>query len=124
VGLANARLEPWDFGHPGWVNERFSGFIVAPVEGTLTAEVVAWTPGTQGTVTGTAVLVTPPDRPTAEELTSWAESLKGQLGGKIVLVGKPTTVSVSFNPSAKRREDADIRAQYDPVNPAPSPFER
>jgi hypothetical protein len=123
-GLANARLEPWDFGHPGWVNERFSGFIVSPVKDTLTAEVVAWTPGTEGTVTGVAVLVTPPDRPTAEELTSWADSLKGQLGGKVVLVGKPAAVAVSFNPSAKRREDAEIRAQYDPVNPAPSPFER
>src|SRR6266487_654927 len=21
-GLKNARLEPWDFGHPGWSNER------------------------------------------------------------------------------------------------------
>ena len=123
-GLANARLEAWDFGHPGWVNERFSGFIVSPVKDTLTAEVVAWTPGTEGTVTGAAVLVTPPDRPTAEELTSWADSLKGQLGGKVVLVGKPAAVAVSFNPSAKRREDAEIRAQYAPVNPAPSPFER
>jgi len=40
-GLKNAHLEPWDFGHPGWANERFSGFIVAPVKDTLTAEVVA-----------------------------------------------------------------------------------
>jgi hypothetical protein len=30
-GLENARLEPWDFGRPGWQNERFSGFILSPV---------------------------------------------------------------------------------------------
>ena len=22
-GMTNGHLEPWDFGHPGWVNERF-----------------------------------------------------------------------------------------------------
>ena len=24
-GLKNAHLEPWDFGHPGWLNERHVG---------------------------------------------------------------------------------------------------
>ena len=24
-GFENGHLEPWDFGHPGWMNERFSG---------------------------------------------------------------------------------------------------
>ena len=24
-GLQNAHLEPWDFGHVGWLNERFTG---------------------------------------------------------------------------------------------------
>src|SRR5438132_1234952 len=28
-GFDNAHLEPWDFGHPGWVNERASGFITS-----------------------------------------------------------------------------------------------
>ena len=30
-GFKNAHLEPWDFGHPGWSNERASAFIVSPV---------------------------------------------------------------------------------------------
>jgi hypothetical protein len=30
-GFENAHLEPWDFGHPGWMNERASGYIVAPI---------------------------------------------------------------------------------------------
>ena len=47
-GLTNGHLEPWDFGHPGWVNERFSAHIIAPVKDQLTCEVLAWTPGTNG----------------------------------------------------------------------------
>ena len=31
-GLKNAHLEPWDFGHPGWLNERAAGYLVAPVQ--------------------------------------------------------------------------------------------
>ncbi len=30
-GLTRGRLEPWEFGHPGWVNERLSAHMVSPV---------------------------------------------------------------------------------------------
>src|SRR6188472_928969 len=29
-GLKNAHLEPWSFGHPGWVNERLSVHAISP----------------------------------------------------------------------------------------------
>ena len=32
-GFSNGHLEPWDFGHPGWVNERFSAHIIVAGEG-------------------------------------------------------------------------------------------
>ena len=54
-GLLNAHLEPWEFGRPGWLNERASGFIVAPVRQNLKFEVLAWTPSTNGTVTASTV---------------------------------------------------------------------
>src|ERR1700741_1571309 len=38
-GFKNAHLEPWDFGRPGWTNERAAGFIVAPVKQNLKFEV-------------------------------------------------------------------------------------
>lgn len=123
-GLVNGRLEPWDFGHPGWANERLSAFIVEPVKDTLTAEVVAWTPGTAGTLVAPAIHIVPPERPTAEQLTAYLDGLGATLRGKIVLVGQGSPVPVSFNAVAKRREIADVRAQYDPDNPAPSPFAR
>src|SRR3954463_11628614 len=43
-GLKNARLEPWDFGHPGWTSDLASGAITAPVKDSLVLEVLAWTP--------------------------------------------------------------------------------
>jgi carboxypeptidase Q len=46
-GLKNARLEPWDFGRPGWANERTSAFLLAPVKDSLVVETLAWTPGTK-----------------------------------------------------------------------------
>jgi carboxypeptidase Q len=62
-GFENAHLEPWDFGHPGWLNERASGYIVSPVKDSLVLEVLAWTPSTKGTVTAKAVQITPPQCP-------------------------------------------------------------
>src|SRR6476660_1125995 len=73
-GFANGHLEPWDFGHPGWVNERFSAHITAPVKDQLTCEVVAWTPGTDGTVTAQAYQMMMPDRPTPADLTAFLDS--------------------------------------------------
>jgi hypothetical protein len=118
-GLKNAHLEPWDFGHPGWTNERVSAFLVSPVTDTLTVEVVAWTPGTNGAVRGEAVQIVLPERPTAQDLDKFFEGVKGTVAGKIVLVGKGTPVPVAFTAPAKRRDDAEVRAQYDPVNPTP-----
>ena len=56
-GLKNANLEPWSFGHPGWVNERLSVHVISPVKDALVAEALAWTPGTNGPVTAQAVLL-------------------------------------------------------------------
>ena len=49
-GMKNGHLEPWDFGRPGWTNERLAAYIVSPVKDTLVGEVLAWTPGTNGPV--------------------------------------------------------------------------
>src|SRR5262244_3944442 len=53
-GFENAHLEPWDFGHPGWVNERLTAHIISPVKDALVGEVLAWTPGTSGVVAAQA----------------------------------------------------------------------
>src|SRR5262245_49010498 len=123
-GFTNGHLEPWDFGHPGWVNERFTAHIVLPVQDQLTAEVVAWTPSTNGTITALASQIVLPERPTSAELASALVSQKDKVNGRIVLVGAPALVPVNITPPAKRRADDQVRAQYDPNNPNAGQFGR
>lgn len=121
-GFENAHLEPWNFNHPGWLNERASGFIVSPVKDSLVFEVLAWTPGTNGPATGEAYQLTVPERPTAEQLGAYLNGIKDRVTGKIVLVGKPTPVPVNFNPPSKRQNDEDLRQRFDPnAKPTPTP---
>jgi len=61
-GLSNAHLEPWDFGHVGWLNERLTAMMTAPIHDVLTCEVLSWTPSTRGPVT--AKYIARPRNPT------------------------------------------------------------
>src|SRR5262245_19957175 len=116
-GLTNGRTESWDFGHPGWVNERFSMHVVSPVKDALVGEVVAWTPDTPGTVTGPVMQLTMPDRPTREQLTTHFDSIKDQVRGRFVLADTFRPAAVTLTPNATRRPDDRVRAQFDPAAP-------
>jgi hypothetical protein len=116
-GFKNAHLEPWDFGHPGWLNQRAAGYLTAPVRDNLTFEVLAWTPSTKGMVRANAVEVVPPANPTPGELSAWCAANDDKVRGRIVLVGKAQVVPVNFTPAAMRRDDKATREQFDPNNP-------
>jgi carboxypeptidase Q len=113
-GLTHGHLEPWDFGRPGWVNERLSAHIVAPVKDPLTAEVLAWTPPTDGVITAQAFHMVLPERPTQADLTNYFDRVRNDVRGRIVLAGRAVTVPVNLTPPALRRDDAQVRAQYAP----------
>jgi carboxypeptidase Q len=130
-GFENTALEPWEFGHPGWVNERNTGLMLSPVQDTLTYEVLAWTPSTKGPVTAEAVSIvipTVPDpdhpaiqmQPTQAELTAYLDSVKSLVAGKMVLVGKPTFIDQSRDPAPKHLLDEDLKKRFDPTNPTPA----
>jgi hypothetical protein len=121
-GLENAHLEPWDFGRPGWVNERTSVFVTTPVKDTLVVETLAWTPGTNGAVTALAVLIEPPGRVTREQLNAYFDAHRERVKGRIVFAGEPTRVRVTINPPSKRRDDEQVRAQFDPEARQQPPF--
>lgn len=126
-GLENAKLEPWDFGYPGWLNERLTAHITSPVKDALVCEALAWTPGTNGTVSGRALSLVTPQRPTQEVLTQYFNSIKDQVRGKMVLVGVPGIVPVNITPPPKRMDDAQAKARFDPANAASNqgpPFNR
>jgi carboxypeptidase Q len=99
-GLQNARLEPWDFGHPGWSNERISGFVLSPIRASLGIHAVAWTPSTKGSVKAPAVQVIPPAGATAEEMSAWLKANASGVRGKIVLVG--AAADTTPKPEAKK----------------------
>ena len=120
-GFDNAMLEPWDFGHPGWINERASGFITSPVQDSLVFEVLAWTPGTKKAVRGQAFQIILPDRPTQNDLTAYFDSIKMQVKSKMILMGKPAVIPVNINPSSKRLSDDVIRERLNP-NATPQTF--
>ena len=120
-GFDEARLEPWEFGHPGWVNERASGFITSPVQDSLVFEVLAWTPGTKKAVKGQTFQIMLPERPTQAELTTYFDSIKAQIKGKMVLIGNPAAIPVNINPQSKRLSDEVVRQRVDP-NAVPQTF--
>jgi carboxypeptidase Q len=111
-GLQNAHLEPWDFGHVGWLNERLTAMIVSPVKDVLTCEVLSWTPSTRGTVTAGAYQMILPERPSQDQLTAFFETQKANVRGRIVLVGKHTVIPVDLNPPAKRITDEQAQQRY------------
>ena len=113
-GLKNAHLEEWDFGHPGWLNDKTAVHLVAPVKDSLVVEALAWTPGTTGTITASTVLIDPPANPTQADLDKFFERLRGSLKGRAVLVGQPAKLNVTIDPPAKRRDDNEARAQFTP----------
>jgi len=113
-GMKNAHLEPWDFAHVGWLNERLTAMIVSPVKDVLTVEALAWTPSTRGVVTAKAHQMILPERPTQEQLTAYFETQKAKVRGRIVLAGKHTMIPVDLNPPAKRLTDEQAQQRYGP----------
>ena len=113
-GLSNAHLEPWDFGHVGWLNERFTGHIISPVKDVLTCEVLSWTPSTGGPVTAKAYQLILPDRPTQDQLIAFFESQKTNVRGKIVMAGRHVIVPVNLNPPPKRISDEQAEQRFGP----------
>jgi carboxypeptidase Q len=119
-GLENAHLEPWDFGHPGWLNERLTAHLISPVKDPLVCEVLSWTPGTKGTVQAKAYQLFLPERPTQDQLSAFFAKEKTKVRGKIVLAGRHTVVPISLTPPAKRLTDEQAQQRFGP-NPRPFP---
>ena len=119
-GLENAHLEPWDFKHPGWLNERLTAHLISPVKDPLVCEVLAWTPSTKGTVQANAFQLVLPEKVSQDQLKLLLDNYKAKVRGKIVLIGKPTVIPVNLNPPAKRLTDEQAEQRFGP-NPRPFP---
>ena len=121
-GFTNGKLEPFDFGRPGWLNDKASGHIVAPVKDNLVFEVLAWTPSTNGTVRGKAVHMLIPSQPTEAELTAFFKELTPKMKGAVVLVGPHVKVPFQEDEDvpSKRRTDESVKQAIERArNPQP-----
>jgi len=82
-GLTNPHLEPYEFGR-GWQLEHISVEMTEPRYFPFIAYGEAWTPSTNGVVTGRAVYV-------GDKNASQIQAIAGQLRGAIVLTHLPVT---------------------------------
>jgi hypothetical protein len=107
-GLANVKYEPWRMGR-SWSLERFSGHMIEPQIQPLIGYPKAWTPGTNGVVTGEVVqvLITAP---------ADLENFRGKLRGKIVLPQRAREVRLLDGPIVLRMGDKEkAEAESTPV---------
>lgn len=100
-GLSNVRAEGFVFGR-GWSINRASARMTAPRPLDLRIIPVAWTPGTNGTVSA-GIVVAPIDE--VEDFERW----RGRLRGKIVLITLPDSGSEPDQAPFRRLSDEDLR---------------
>lgn len=100
-GLENAHLESWGPFGRGWTLQRFSAQVVEPYTVPLIAYPKAWSPSTNGPVTGDAIYV---DAKTETDLQKY----KGKLRGAIVLTGNLRELKAHFNPQANRLGEREL----------------
>ena len=114
VGLANVKKEKWGPFGRGWSFSRFSAHIVAPVNQTLIGFPFAWSPGTDGPITGEVMLA--PMREAAD-----FERYQGKLKGKIVLIDQPRLTPMQIAAQGKRYTGNDLDEMIAPTEGGPAP---
>ena len=126
-GLTGVAMEPWttdasggNNGFPrGWTNEKFYLAQVEPQPFAIVGTPTAWTPGTNGLVRGSAMMVT---ENTLEELKA---KYTGKLKGAWVMRAPAPDVAAYWTAPAKRfsKDELDAmespaRTEFGVVNPA------
>jgi hypothetical protein len=112
-GLANAKLEPFGPFGRGWANEKY--YVTATTPGgsfPVIGMAQAWTPGTNGLVSGEAILAV---IETDEDLAKF----KGQLKGKFVLTQAMRDVPALWTPPARRYTEEELLAIQGESDAAP-----
>jgi hypothetical protein len=117
AGLTQAHLEPWGPFGRGWSQEYFEAHVVSPQRFSLVGFPKAWTPSTNGRVSGEVVMV--PSLAREEDLKAW----EGKLKGKFVFLAQPRPAPAPFVAAGKRLSDqelSDLSFESDPARVGPS----
>ena len=122
-GISKPRLEKWgEFGR-GWSYSRLSVHMLEPVTTTLHGVPLARSSGTEGAVSGDAVLAlvsTDQDDPReiAKAIEDYAEEYKGKLNGRIVLINPAREIEPPTEPALDRLDYDEL----DELAEAPDPM--
>ncbi|HTP32005.1 MAG TPA: M20/M25/M40 family metallo-hydrolase [Candidatus Acidoferrales bacterium] len=100
-GLSNVHLEKWGPFGKAWNIEYYSGHMMEPQYQPIIAYPVAWTPGTNGVVTGSPMMVTP-------QTPADLDKFKGKLAGKIVMISAKRDLQMVTTPLGVRYTDAEL----------------
>ena len=101
MGLSNAHLEPWGPFGRGWANQYVNVRMTAPDIAPLLVYAKAWTPGTNGVVTGKCIRVN-------IEKKEDFDKYKGKLAGMILIFGPDAEVKPIIEAPYKRYTDDDL----------------
>ncbi|MGD0757661.1 MAG: M20/M25/M40 family metallo-hydrolase [Candidatus Sulfotelmatobacter sp.] len=101
MGLSNAHLEPWGPFGRGWANQYVNVRMTSPDIAPLLVYAKAWTPGTNGVVTGKCIRVN-------IEKKEDFDKYKGKLAGMIVIMGPDAEVKPITESPYKRYTDDDL----------------
>lgn len=101
MGLSNAHLEAWGPFGRGWANQYVNVRMTSPDVATLIAYPKAWTPGTNGVITGKCIRVI------ADKKEDF-DKYRGKLAGMIVILGADADVKPPTEPLFKRYTDDDL----------------
>jgi carboxypeptidase Q len=117
MGLSNAHLEPWGPFGRGWANQYINVRMTAPDIAPLLVYAKAWTPGTNGVVTGQCIRVN-------IEKKEDFDKYKGKLAGMIVIFGPDAEVNPITEAPYKRYTDDDLAKTSDYQIPPDRPAAR
>jgi carboxypeptidase Q len=95
IGVTNPQEEKWGPFGRGWTYSYYSGHMLEPAYSPLIGAPMAWTPGTDGVVTGDAVMATIQTRADMDRF-------KGKLNGKMVLMSAVRDLAPSTTPQFTR----------------------
>jgi carboxypeptidase Q len=115
-GMKNAAVDPWgEFGR-GWELRRFTATFTTPEQSMpFRSFPKAWSPSTNGPISGDVVYVDATDE-------AGLEKYKGKLKGAIVLAAAERPVQDMFKPTGTRTTDEELsKLENAKLSPAPTP---
>jgi len=101
MGLSNAHLESWGPFGRGWANQYVNARMTSPDIAPLLVYAKAWTPGTNGVVTGKCI------RANVEKKEDF-DKYRGKLAGMIVIFGPDAEVKPIIESPYKRLSDDEL----------------